>query len=120
MDSLLWGMAAGAVADGRSQATPSGARGEATESRVRDLERRLEKLALVCQALWSLVRDRQGVTDDDLARRVRELDLTDGRLDGRLAPAITCGTCGRVTARRREKCLYCGAPREGASAFETL
>jgi hypothetical protein len=118
MDHLLWSMAVEAAAETAAAATPSGTHREAMEAKTGHLERRLEKLTLVCQALWTLLRERTGVTDEDLAHRVREIDLTDGRLDGRMAPAFTCERCGRVTARRHGRCLYCEAPRQGNSPFE--
>ncbi len=120
MDALLWGTAIEAAACAAGELTPAGTRPEAAEDRAVRLERRLEKLTLVCQALFTLVRDRAGITEDDLARRVREIDLTDGRLDGRMAPAFTCGACGRVTSRRHGRCLYCGAPRKEGTAFESV
>ena len=109
-----------AVGEAAGEFTPGGTSAEALGDRNARLERRLEKLSLVCQALWTLVRDTAGVTEDDLARRVRDLDLSDGRLDGRVAASFNCEACGRVSSRRHERCLYCEAPRKGASPFEAV
>jgi hypothetical protein len=77
-----------------------------------ELRMRTEKLALVNMALWSLLRDRLGVTDEDLEKRIQEIDLQDGKLDGRAAPgASKCVRCSRMVSHRHKRCLYCGAER---------
>ena len=90
------------------------ARGDAARD-VRDLEARLDSLTLTTMAMWSLLGERLGITEDELAARVRELDLRDGRLDGRYtAPPAVCAECGRTFAAKRDRCIYCGGmPRSG-------
>ena len=116
----LWMDAAGAAGEGLGRLTAGGSGLEGLRDRNEQLERRLEKLSLVCQALWTLVRDKTGVNDDDLARRIQELDLRDGRLDGKAAQAVVCGACGRHYSKRRTRCLYCEAPRKEMSPFDTV
>ena len=43
-----------------------------------------------------------------LADKIREIDLRDGQLDGKLAIAVDCEGCGRALADRHIQCLYCG------------
>ena len=53
-----------------------------------------------------------GCTDAELVRRVNEIDLRDGRLDGKVANetiAPDCTHCGRKIIGNRPVCLYCGA-----------
>ena len=119
MDPIVWGSMY-AMADAASQLAPSGTGREATAARIDHLERRIEKLTMLCQALWTLVRDRAGATEDDFARRVQEIDLSDGKLDGRVAASFVCDKCNRRSARRHERCLYCEAPRKGASPFDSV
>jgi len=79
------------------------------ESARRELERRLDKLALVNMAMWSILRDKLGVTDAELEDRARAIDLLDGVLDGRAAPAgQQCPRCKRTMSIRHRRCLYCG------------
>jgi hypothetical protein len=120
MDRYLWRIGAEAAAQSAGEAAAAGTRAEALRDENRRLERRLDKLTLVCQALYTLLRERAGITDDDLSRRIEELDLSDGRLDGRAAPAVRWGKCGRNSSRRHEACLYCGTPRMGVSPFERV
>ena len=74
-----------------------------------DLETRLERALLVCEAMWTFVREKLGVTDLELLQRVNDLDLSDGQLDGKVRKgAVACPQCGRTIARRLPKCMYCG------------
>ena len=69
------------------------------------LEDRLERLALICMAMWSLVQSETNLTEDDLFERVKEIDLMDGVTDGKITRQVAqCGSCRRRwprTAPRR-------------------
>lgn len=79
-------------------------------SRAQDeLEERVESLALTCQALFEILAERTGVTQDQLAAKIEEIDLRDGVKDGKFRPQpLVCSDCGRRTARKRDRCMYCG------------
>ena len=73
------------------------------------LESRIESLALTCQALFEIMEARDGVTKEMLAAKMEEIDLRDGKLDGRMSPPNkVCSNCGRRTSKTRSSCLYCG------------
>lgn len=73
------------------------------------LEAKINRLELVCAAMHSLLQERLGITDTQIADRVRELDMLDGKLDGRMKlPATTCQRCGRAISAHRGFCIYCG------------
>ncbi len=83
------------------------ARGARTD--VGALESRVERMLLTCEAMWTLLRDKLGVTDEELVRRVNDLDLSDGRLDGKVRKApVACPSCGRAMSKKFPKCMYCG------------
>ena len=70
----------------------------------------LDRLALVTEALWTLLRERAGLTDQQLVERIQEVDLSDGQLDGKVRrPPVDCPACSRKVSRRNRRCLYCGA-----------
>lgn len=77
---------------------------------VREIGDQLERTLLVCEAMWSILRDKLGVTDEELVARVNEIDLTDGKLDGKVRKtAVTvCEKCTRTVSMRFRKCTYCG------------
>ncbi len=75
------------------------------------LEKRLDRAMLACEALWSIVREKLNVTDEQLAQRMNDLDLSDGVLDGKARKtAVACPKCGRTIKRSLPKCMYCGQP----------
>ncbi len=83
-----------------------------------DLEARVDRLTLVSSALWSLLKENTSMTEEDLIARVTQLDLSDGREDGKVRGSVRkCVQCGRTLAKRHRKCLYCGA-RSGSAAFD--
>jgi hypothetical protein len=78
-------------------------------TRIQELERQVETLQMTCGAIWELLGPRAGFGPEDLGRRIDEIDLRDGRLDGRLAPpAVECGGCGKRIGGHRTTCYYCG------------
>jgi hypothetical protein len=101
-------------------ATRAEARSDKVTSQIARLEDRFERLLLVNAAMWSLLREKTGLTEAALLERVKEVDLTDGRLDGRVAPGgpATCDACGRAFAPRHARCIWCGAERTGGQAFD--
>src|SRR4029453_17557864 len=97
----------------RSEMTEVKSKSLDSNTRVRLLEDRLEKSLMACEALWTLVRDKLGATEQDLLERINEIDLMDGLQDGKAkTKPLECPHCGRVVSRRHQKCLYCGASFE--------
>ncbi len=79
--------------------------------RLRSLERDHERLKLITMALWDILTEKLGVDEDELRRRILELDRLDGREDGRLrlrAPPRNCDACGRPMLSSALSCPYCG------------
>jgi hypothetical protein len=72
------------------------------------LDERVDRLLLVIEAMWTLLKE-QGLTDEQLAARIAELDAADGAADGRRAGAITtCTSCGSKVAAGLPRCQICG------------
>jgi hypothetical protein len=87
------------------------AAGRTAARRTEELDDRLDRTLLACEAMWSILREKLGVTDVDLVERFNQLDLTDGKLDGKVRKApVSCPKCGRAMSRRLTKCMYCGQP----------
>ncbi len=94
------------------------ARNQARDARadVAELGARVDRLSLITMALWSLVRDQLGLTEEQLAQRVQDLDLSDGKLDGKINPQATkCPKCGKMVSPRHARCWYCGRVRDQVS-----
>ena len=81
----------------------------AAKRNVADIEARLDRTLLACEAMWTLLRDKLGATDVQLIDRINEIDLSDGKLDGKVRKtAVSCPSCKRTISRRFPKCMYCG------------
>ena len=48
----------------------------------------------------------------ELLRQMVQIDLRDGRMDGRVAatPPEPCPKCQRIVAKQSVRCMYCGEP----------
>lgn len=102
-------------------AQDSGRKATDFQERVRLLEESVARLALVNAAMWSLLKDRTGLTDAALTARVRDIDLRDGVEDGKITPVVqNCTKCGRVMATRHPRCIYCGGERLTSSPFQGI
>ena len=82
---------------------------------VADLQRRLEKQAVLVRALFALLSEKQGLTEAELLDRFRWV-----LRERASAPAKKCPDCGRAVHQRTHRCLYCGRACEVQSAFEEL
>jgi hypothetical protein len=76
---------------------------------VKMLEESLAKSLLICEALWELLSERSGLTIDDLHKKLYEIDMRDGQLDGKnQRKAIECNQCHRMVGPKHSVCIYCG------------
>ena len=86
---------------------------------VEELRRHVRKLALVNQALYELVKDRNGITDEDLRRKIEMIDKRDGVADGKVqATPLKCPKCGGTVSAGGLSCKTCGAMAAPKYPFE--
>ncbi len=82
---------------------------EAAGRRLRVLEANLAKTLMICETLWELLRDENGWSDEALYKKLYEVDMRDGVLDGKnQRKAVECPDCGRTVSPRHPVCIYCG------------
>ena len=90
------------------QPTPKAAKPDSS-GRIRELEHHVQRLQLLNQALWELLREKLQLSDEDLQAKAHEVDMRDGVEDGLMTnTALKCPTCGRVSSSKHWRCLYCG------------
>ena len=82
---------------------------------IDDLQRRVEKQAILLRALFLLLRDSAGLTEKRLLDRFRQCEA-----DRANAPTKRCSGCGRPVSLRHNRCLYCDEACIVQSAFELL
>ena len=95
-------------------------RREEVELSAVSMRQDIEKLYMIVEALWSVVKKSANLKDDDLVELVRQVDLQDGKLDGRNAENLavrTCASCGKVLLQGQTTCAYCGKTLEGGDLF---
>ncbi|MEM1027252.1 MAG: hypothetical protein AAGJ38_04145 [Planctomycetota bacterium] len=126
MNGFMFGGGYRSGADfGGSQAMgeAASARGAARDAQqeVAHLEDRFERLHLVTMAMWSLLEEKLGVTEEELVAKVMEIDLRDGNMDGKVTRTVqTCTACNRPVHPRHQRCLYCGHVPGGQSVFDGI
>lgn len=90
------------------------------ELSARSMRQDIEKLYLIVEALWAIAKKSANLSDDDLMQLIREIDMQDGKLDGRNssnAEVLKCPACGRTILRGQTRCSYCGEEMHDDSLF---
>lgn len=120
MDDFVWSIQQSQAGIGsRKEMQEASDRAREVAYDVAALTRQVDRLALASQAMWELIRDRTQLTETDLSEKIMEVDLRDGKADGKLgASVIECPACGRNTNSRRDTCLWCGQPIPRSHVFE--
>jgi len=96
----------------------SNAGGQISGTKTRDvstkqdlLEAEIGRLSMISQALWEFIKQNHPeFTEQHLADKVMEIDLSDGTLDGKVKKKVRhCGSCKRALNPRHMRCIYCGS-----------
>jgi hypothetical protein len=102
----------------REAAGEASAKADSFDSKITSAIQQVERLSLACQALWEIIRDNGGITEEQLHAKILEVDLRDGRVDDRLGPqVIDCPHCHQKTSTRRSQCIFCGGSISGSHIF---
>jgi hypothetical protein len=104
-----------------AQATASAAKHQSSgnEQKVKELELKLERTLMVTEALWEIIKKSHKLEDSDLKSLIQEIDLRDGKSDGKVQKTepSKCPSCGKTIQRNNSNCMYCGA-ESPASPFK--
>lgn len=93
----------------RKDATEARVTAGHSESRIVELERRVDRLVLASAAMLELLEEKTGLGQDEIRERMRAIDLRDGKEDGRMRQALVqCRKCRRDNGPGRGYCIYCG------------
>jgi hypothetical protein len=77
-------------------------------AKIHALDDRIDRLMLVVEGMWSLLEE-SGYTAEQLMERVKELDGSDGEIDGQGAKSAgRCDECGAMLGRGLANCQFCG------------
>ena len=96
-----------------TQADAEGARDAALH-----LDDKVNRLALICRAMFELMQQTSGITEDQLAAKIHEIDARDGQADGQVTQQPKkCPKCGAMISPRFGRCLFCGYQDPSPSPF---
>ncbi|RYD36467.1 MAG: hypothetical protein EOP87_05405 [Verrucomicrobiaceae bacterium] len=104
----------------RNEAREAIRQADGQRSRVASTDEKVERLTLACQAMWELLRDHHGLTEDQLYAKIMEIDARDGKFDGKVGEEIIqCPHCGQRTSTGKLRCVYCGKGVKASHSFKS-
>ena len=96
------------------------ARVHTTNNDFRGVDDRIDRLALLCEAMWELLIEKTDISEEDLQKKVAALDEVDGRKNFRRQRVAAPCECGAKVPPARLTCQFCGAPATGRSIFDAV
>ena len=101
---------AGSFASAEAVAAQSTAR--EAETKVDLLTHDIDRLLMITESMWTLMKKEHGYTDDVLTKLIEEIENRKIIVDGIAVkdPPQPCPGCGRMNSPKRMFCLYCGKP----------
>jgi len=105
------------ISSGYASAEATAAQNTAREAQtnVELLSHDVERLLLITEALWTMLKQQNGYADSVLVKTIEDIESRRMAVDGLPAksPPQTCPACGRPNSAGRLHCIYCGKPLEG-------
>lgn len=99
----------GLNANTSASAARASSQAQAAANAVKDLQFELDRLKMMNQAMWELLKEHTGITEEQFNKKVQEVDMRDGIADGSMTTRpLQCPGCNRVSNSRHYRCLYCG------------
>lgn len=78
----------------------------------------INNLLIKNQTMWELVKDKTGLTDEDFLNKLKDIDMRDGSLNGKISVSLlNCNKCGKINNSTRDNCIYCGGELENSFIF---
>ena len=75
------------------------------------LQSQVDRLYLITEAMWFVMKDKLGLDDDKLGELVEEIDQRVASFEG-TSPG-PCSKCARPLSVRTGTCIYCGSLEDG-------
>lgn len=91
-----------------------------TSREFSSVDDRIDRLVLLCEAMWELLEEETDLTRADLERRFTEVDERDGRRNFRRQREAQPCECGAKVPPARLSCQFCGAPSRPKSFFDLV
>lgn len=81
---------------------------DSNSQHLKVLSDKVERLSLMTVAALELLEE-LGVSESKIARKMEEIDLRDGSLDGKMTSPRQCPDCGNKVSTKRVTCYFCGS-----------
>jgi hypothetical protein len=118
---LYQGMASGPQTNADLLSAGQNARIDAAEDAADRVAARFERILILVDAMWELMSERLGLTEEDLLAKAAEIDGRDGVVDGRrIAKPRRCSQCNAAIPHDRETCMFCGKAEPGVKGFDRV
>lgn len=84
-----------------------------------DIDEKIDRLALICQAMWELTIENSNISQQDLLNKTRKLGLFTISFSRELENIPKkCVKCGKTVSPKYKKCIYCGSSEFLDSTFK--
>ena len=94
---------------------------EASKDAAVDVESRLNRLLVICQAMWAILEDKHQLTESDLVKKVTEVVSQGSIPRGDWSRTIIkCKKCGSAISLQFNRCEFCGEKYKEESAFSLV
>jgi hypothetical protein len=72
----------------------------------------IDRLLMITEAMWTLMKKEHGYNDDVLIKLIEEIEGRKVIVDGITVkdPPTPCPSCGKMNSAKRMFCIYCGKP----------
>ena len=84
------------------------------------IDDRIDRLSMLCEAMWELLSEETDLTEEDLKKRFAEVDERDGRKNFRRQRVAHDCECGAKVPPVRLTCQFCGAPSKPGTLFDFI
>ena len=93
------------------------AQGLAQQSSVENqrLRDEVHRLTIIAQAMWELLRTKTGSTDEELKKRITEVEFEKAK--AYTSSTLKCKNCSRPVSIKSKTCVFCGEKIEHKEIF---
>lgn len=110
-ESMTGGYGSYGVGGSAAAAMDADAKAQRAHTEIAFLAQDVERLFMVTEALWQILKKEHGYDDEELRRRITAIDQRKSppAHAGAKQEPLPCPKCGHTLSRRHARCIFCGA-----------
>lgn len=82
--------------------------------KTQELQKQLEHQKVLVKSLWTILKDKLSLTDDDLHSVLKDVKASQ---ENKIKVAELCENCSRPIQANTKICIYCGAAHDRHTVF---